>query len=118
MTKEEYNGLKPGDHIWVSRVMFSGSGTNTLGLLAELVKIEDKHGEDKFKVLKVEKGTTLREDRVVTSGYYSFKYPNAFKTRKDAIEHWNNVIYNTLDRLTSKYEQTMKRVKKKILKDD
>jgi uncharacterized protein YsxB (DUF464 family) len=69
-------------------------------------------------VLKVEKGTTLREDWVVTSGYYSFNYPNAFKTRKDAIEHWNNVIYNTLDRLTSKYEQTIKRVKKKILKDD
>jgi uncharacterized protein YsxB (DUF464 family) len=114
MSLEEYNGLKPGDHIWVSRVMFSDSGTNTLGLLAELVKIE----ENKFKVLKVEKGTTLKEDRVVTSGYHTFNYPNAFKTRKDAIEHWNNVIYNTLDRLTSKYEQTIKRVKKKILKDD
>lgn len=115
MSKEEYNGLKPGDHIWVSKVMFSDSGTNTLGLLAELVKIEGKHGEDEFKVLKVEKGTTLREDRIVNC---YFNYPNAFKTRKDAIEHWNNVIYNTLDRLTSNYEQTMKRVKKKILKDD
>jgi uncharacterized protein YsxB (DUF464 family) len=94
--------------------MFSDSGTNTLGLLAELLKIE----ENKFKVLKVEKGTTLKEDRVVTSGYHTFNYPNAFKIRKDAIEHWNNVIYNTLDRLTSKYEQTIKRVKKKILKDD
>jgi uncharacterized protein YsxB (DUF464 family) len=114
MSLEEYNGLKPGNHIWVSRVMFSDSGTNTLGLLAELVKIE----ENKFKVLKVEKGTTLKEDMVVTSGYHTFNYPNAFKTRKDAIEHWNNVIYNTLDRLTSKYEQTIKRVKKKILKDD
>ena len=118
MEKEEFSKLKPGDHIWVSKVMFSDSGTNTLGLLAELVKIEGKHGEDKFKVLKVEKGTTLKEDGIVTSGYYSFNYPNAFKTRKDAIDHWNNVIYNTLDRLTSKYEQTMKRVKKKILKDD
>lgn len=118
MSLEEYNGLKPGDHIWVSKVMFSDSGTNTLGLLAELVKIEGKHGKDEFKVLKVEKGTTLKEDGIVTSGYYSFYYPNAFKTRKDAIEHWNNVIYNTLDRLTSNYEQTMKRVKKKILKDD
>ena len=118
MSLEEYNRLKPGDHIWVSRVRFSDSGTNTLGLLAELVKIEGKHGKDEFKVLKVEKGTTLREDRIVTSGYYSFNYPNAFKSRKDAIDHWNNVIYNTLDRLTSNYEQTMKRVKKKILKDD
>ena len=118
MSLEEYNGLKPGDHIWVSKVMFSDSGTNTLGLLAELVKIKGKHGKDEFKVLKVEKGTTLKEDGIVTSGYYSFYYPNAFKTRKDAIEHWNNVIYNTLDRLTSNYEQTMKRVKKKILKDD
>ena len=115
MSLEEYNGLKPGDHIWVSKVMFSDSGTNTIGLLAELVKIE---GKDKFKVLKVEKGTTLREDRIVTSGYHSFNYPNVFKSRKDAIEHWNNVIYNTLDRLTSNYEQTMKRVKKKILKYD
>ena len=118
MSLEEYNGLKPGDHVWVSKVMFSNSGTNTIGLLAELVKIEGKHGKDEFKVLKVEKGTTLREDGIVTSGYYSFNYPNVFKSRKDAIDHWNNVIYNTLDRLTSKYEQTMKRVKKKILKND
>ena len=117
MRLEEYNGLKPGDHVWVSRVMFSDTGTNTPGLLAELVKIESKN-KDEFKVVKVEKGTSLKEDWVVTSGYYSFNYPNVFKTRKDAVEHWNNVIYNTLDRLTSKYEQTMKRVKKKILKDD
>ena len=117
MEKEEYNKLNPGDHIWVSKVMFSDSGTNTLGLLAELVKIEGKHGKDEFKVLKVEKGTALRENGIVTSGRY-FNYPNAFKTRKDAVEHWNNVIYNTLDRLTSKYEQTIKRVKKKILKHD
>ena len=117
MSLEEYNGLKPGDHVWVSRVMFSDTGTNTLGLLAELVKIESKN-KDEFKVVKVEKGTSLKEDWTVTSGYYSFNYPNVFKSRKDAIDHWNNVIYNTLDRLTSKYEQTMKRVKKKILKDD
>ena len=114
MSLEEYNGLKPGDHIWVSKVMFSDTGTNTLGLLAELVKI----GKDEFKVVKVEKGTSLKEDRVVTSGYYTFSFPNVFKSRKDAIDHWNNTIYNTLDHLTSKYEQTMKRVKKKLLKDD
>lgn len=118
MSLEEYNRLKPGDHIWVSRVMFSDSGTNTLGLLAELIKIEGISYEDEFKVLKVEKGTTLKENRIVTPGYYSFNYPNAFKTRKDAVEHWNNVVYNTLDRLTSNYEQTIKRVKKKILKND
>ena len=116
MSLEEYNELKPGDHVWVSRVMFSDTGTNTLGLLAELVKIESEN-KDKFKVVKVEKGTSLREDGIVTSGYYSFNYPNVFKSRKDAIDHWNNVIYNTLDRLTSKYEQTMKRVKKKILSE-
>ena len=117
MSLEEYNGLKPGDHIWVSKVMFSDTGTNTLGLLAELVKIESKN-QEKFKVVKVEKGTSLKEGRVVISGYYTFSFPNVFKSRKDAIDHWNNVIYNTLDRLTSKYEQAMKRVKKKILKDD
>ena len=116
MSLEEYNGLKPGDHIWVSKVMFSDTGTNTLGLLAELVKIESKN-KDEFKVVKVEKGTSLKEDRVVTSGYYTFSFPNVFKSRKDAIDHWNNVIYNTLDRLTSKYEQTVKRVKKKILSE-
>ena len=117
MSLEEYNGLKPGDHVWVSKVIFSDTGTNTLGLLAELVKIESKN-QEKFKVVKVEKGTSLKEGRVVISGYYTFSFPNVFKSRKDAIDHWNNIIYNTLDRLTSKYEQTMKRVKKKILKDD
>ena len=116
MSLEEYNRLKPGDHVWISKVMFSDTGTNILGLLAELVKIENKN-KDEFKVVKVEKGTSLKEGRVVISGYYTFSFPNVFKSRKDAIDHWNNVIYNTLDRLTSKYEQTMKRVKKKILSE-
>jgi hypothetical protein len=114
MTKEEYNGLKPGDHVWVSKVLFSDRGTMTLGLFAELEKEEKANS---FLVVKVEKGTTLKEGRsVCTSWIVGYRYLH--KTRKDALESWNRNIYNTIDRLTSTYEQTMKRVKKKILKND
>ena len=112
MKKED---IKVGDHVWVSRVLFSEHGTMTLGLFAELEK-EEK--EDRFLAVKVEKGTTLKEGRSVCPGWRTFGYPDLHKTRKDALESWNQNIYNTIDRLTSKYEQTIKRVKKKILKDD
>ena len=112
MKKED---IKVGDHVWVSRVLFSEHGTMTLGLFAELEK--EKKADD-FLVVKVEKGTTLKEGRSVCIGWSSFRYQDLHKTRKDALESWNQNIYNTIDRLTSKYEQTIKRVKKKILKDD
>ena len=114
MEKEEYNKLNPGDHIWVSRISFSDRGTMNLGLFAELEK-EEKEGS--FLVVKVEKGTTLREGRSVCIGWSTFNYPDLHKTRKDALESWNRNIYNTIDRLTSTYEQVMKRIKKKILSE-
>jgi hypothetical protein len=113
MTKEE---IKVGDHVWVSRVIFSDHGTMTLGLFAELEKEEKA---DRFLVVKVENGTTLKEGRSVCATYWSspFGYSDLHKTRKDALESWNRNIYNTIDRLTSTYEQTMKRVKKKIMSE-
>lgn len=108
MTEEE---IKVGDHVWVSKVSFSDRGTMTLGLLAELEKEET----GSFLVVKVEKGASLKEGKSVCTGWSSFGYPDLHKTRKDALESWNRKIYNTIDRLTSTYEQTMKRIKKKIL---
>jgi len=108
MTKEE---IKPGDHVWVSIVRFSNQGNMTLGLLAELEKrVEDGY----FNVVKVEKGTSLKVGRSVFVGYY-FGYSDLYKTRKDALESWNQVVYNNIDRLTSTYEKTIKRIKEKIL---
>ena len=109
MEKEE---IKVGDRVWVSRVLFSDHGKMTLGLFAELEK-EEK--EERFLVVKVEKGTTLKEGYSVCTGWSSFYYSDLHKTRKDALESWNRNIYNTIDRLTSTYEQTIKRIKKKIL---
>ena len=40
MGKEE---IKTGDHVWVSKVLFSDHGKMTLGLFAELEK-EEKEG--------------------------------------------------------------------------
>ena len=111
MKKEE---IKVGDHVWVSRVRFSDHGTMTLGLFAELEKEEKA---DRFLVVKVENGTTLKEGRSVCVGWSTFGYSDLHKTRKDALESWNRKIYNTIDRLTSTYEQTMKRIKKKILSE-
>ena len=111
MRKEE---IKVGDHVWVSSVLFSDSGRMTLGLFAELEK-EEK--DERFLVVKVEKGTTLKEGRSVHTGWNTFRYSDLHKTRKDALESWNRNIYNTIDRLTSTYEQTMKQIKKKIMKE-
>ena len=109
MTKEE---IKVGDHVWVSKVSFSNHGTMSLGLFAELEK-EEKEGS--FLVVKVEKGTTLKEGRSVCIGWIG--YPDLHKTRKDALESWNREIYNTIDRLTFTYELMMKRIKKKIMSE-
>ena len=101
--------LKVGDHVWVSKLSFSDRGNMTLGLFAELEKVE---GANRFRVVKVEKGTSLKK-----GGFCSLS-GKFYRTREDAIESWNRNLYNTIDRLTSEYEQTIKRVKKKILKDD
>jgi hypothetical protein len=115
MEKEEYDKLNPGDHVWVCKLRFSTAGTLTLSMLAELEKIE---GMDNFKVVKVERGTSLREGKEVKgNSYYTFYISSIYKTRKDAIKEWNKNIYNTIDRLTSTYEQTMKRIKKKIISE-
>jgi hypothetical protein len=106
MEKEE---IKVGDHVWVSKVLFSNRGRMTLGLFAELEK-EEK--EESFLVVKVENGTTLKEGESVCPGWSS---SDLYKTRKDALESWNRDIYNTIDSLTSTYEQTIKRIRKKII---
>ena len=113
MEKEEYDKLNPGDHVWVCRLRFSLGGNSSLSLLAELEKLESK---DVFKVVKVEKGTSLKVGKEVKGdSYYSFYASALYKTRKEAIEKWNREVYNTIDRLTSTYETKMKQLKKKIL---
>ena len=113
MEKENYDKLSPGDHVWVCRLRFSTAGNLSLSMLAELEKME---GKDSFRVVKVEKGTSLREGKEVRGdSYYSFYISSIYKTRKDAIEEWNKQVYNTIDRLTSTYETKMKLLKKKIL---
>jgi len=113
MEREDYNKLKPGDHVWVCRLRFSNAGNLSLSMLAELEKIE---GEDSFKVVKVEKGTSLREGKKVRGdGYYTFYTSSIYKTREDAVEEWNRQVYDTIDRLTSNYETKMKQLKKKLM---
>ena len=109
MTKEE---IKVGDHVFVSRVVFSEHGKMTLGLFAELEK-EEKEGS--FFVVKVEKGTTLKEGISVYANWNTFGYLDLHKTREDAVKSWNRIIYSTIDHITFNYEQTMKRIEKKII---
>jgi len=113
MEKEEYDKLNPGDHVWVCRLRFSTAGNLSLSMLAELEKMK---GKNSFKVVKVEKGTSLREGKEVRAdSYYSFYISSIYKTREEAVEEWNRQVYNTIDRLTSSYETKMKLLKKKIL---
>ena len=113
MEKENYDKLSPGDHVWVCRLRFSTAGNLSLSMLAELEKME---GKDSFRVVKVEKGTSLREGKEVRGdSYYSFYISSIYKTREEAVEEWNRQVYNTIDRLTSTYETKMKLLKKKIL---
>lgn len=113
MSQEEYNEIKEGDHVWVCRLRFSTAGNSSMSLLAELEKQERK---DVFKVVKVEKGTSLKVgNEVKGDSYYTFYASAIYKTRKEAIEKWNREVYNTIDRLTSIYETKMKQLKKKII---
>ena len=41
-----------------------------------------------------------------------------FKDYNDGVDHWNSVVNNELDRLTSYYEESTKRVKGKLLKKE
>ena len=80
MNKESYENLKPGDHVWVCRLRFSTAGNLSLSLLAELEKQESK---DVFKVVKVEKGTSLKAgNEVKGDSYYTFYASALYKTHE------------------------------------
>ena len=117
MTQEEYSALKEGDKVWLFAINFNiGSlhGTLGMGLIAELEK-RDK--EDEFDVIQVKKGTSTKAGRIMRIGKWSDPSRHElFKDYNEGVDYWNSVVHNEVDRLTSKYEQAIKRVKGKLLK--
>ena len=118
MTPAEYKELKPGDHVWCFSIYFNETlfGTLGLGLIAEL---EKREGGDAFNVIQVKKGSSLKAGKIVTiRNWSSPSIPELFKNYNDGVDHWNSVVNNELDRLTSYYEESTKRVKGKLLKKE
>lgn len=118
MTPAEYKELKPGDHVWCFSIYFNGTlfGTLGLGLIAELEKRDE---EDEFNVIQVKKGSSLKAGKIMTIRKWSSpSISELFKDYNDGVDHWNSVVNNELDRLTSYYEESTKRVKGKLLKKE
>ena len=110
MSTEEFDALKEGDIVWYFELTLSTAGNVSRQLVAKLEKRKDKS----FYVVQVEKGTSWREGRVVSLWLGEINH-HLFKTYNDGIDYWNSVLLNNIDRLTSKYEQAMKRIKGKLL---
>ena len=109
--------LKVGDRVWCFKISFSlGSlyGTLAVGLIAELEKTEK---EDEFRVIQVKKGTSMKAGKTIKAGVWgSVSSTELFKDYNEGIQYWNSVVQNEIDRLTSNYEQAVKRVEGKLLK--
>lgn len=114
ISKREYANLKPGDHVWASCIIFSQTGNLICGTFAELELEKTEDGYHIFKTVKVEKGSLFKKDKLVALRYHSHGY-SYFSTREEALEDWNKVVYNTIDWITSNYEQIIKRVKEKLI---
>ena len=109
--------LKEGDHVWCFKISFNlGSlyGTLAVGLIAELEKTEK---EDEFRVIQVKKGTSMKAGKTIKAGGWgSVSLAELFKDYDEGVQYWNSVVQNEIDRLTSNYEQAVKRVEGKKLK--
>ena len=112
MTKEEFSELKPGEVVWFFKIEFSLSGNVSLNIIA---KLEKREKENQFSVLQVDKGVSWKKGHIVEFSKWRPEYTNLFKDYREGVDHWNSIVLNTVDRITSKYEQTIKRVKNKLL---
>ena len=110
MSKEEFDALKEGDIVWYFELILSTAGNVSRQIVAKLEKRKDKS----FYVVQVKRGTSWREGRVVSLWLGEINH-HLFKTYNDGIDYWNSVLLDNIDRLTSKYEQAMKRIKGKLL---
>lgn len=114
MSREEYEGLKEGDHVWVFTIEFSDSnrGNVTLALIAELMLTNKL--QERFNVLQVKLGTSLRVGGTTFLGR-RFGWINLFKTYEEGKEDWNSQIRNFEDKVTSDYQIAIKNIRKRLL---
>ena len=109
--------LKEGDHVWCFKISFSHRslyGTLSVGLIAELERAKK---EDEFRVTQVKKGTSMKAGKTIKAGVWgSVSLAELFKDYSEEVQYWNSVVQNEIDRLTSNYEQAVKRVEGKKLK--
>lgn len=109
--------LKEGDQVWCFKISFSiGTlyGTLSVGLIAKLERAEKKN---EFRVIQVKKGTSMKAGKTIKAGVLgSVSLTELFKDYNEGVQHWNSVVQNEIDRLTSNYEQAVKRVEGKKLK--
>ena len=108
MTKEKYEKLEPGTKLWIGMLDFSDKGNCTKNLLAEIEKIDSNY----CKVVKVESGTSQKPGKEM---WVTYLHKYLFMTYPDCKESWNQRVRNTVDRITSNYESTIKKVKRKLL---
>jgi len=109
ISRKELEDLEIGKTIWYSEIKFGPVGGLSYNVFAKLEKINIKY----FKVIFVEQGDSFRTGNLIfTTQLYP---PSVFNTREEGLDHWNSIVYNTIDKLTHEYENRIRRVKKKLI---
>ena len=120
MEKEEFEGLKIGDHVWKFEIDFSTTGKIIMNLIAELEVIKKEYQSQQyigFNIVKVECGTSLREGMKINYGSNQYYHVSRlFKNYNEGVDYWNSAIRNEEDRITSVYQDRVKKLQRKLKK--
>jgi hypothetical protein len=121
MERDEFKALKVGDIVFGAVIELSNRGESFVKcsrFKLEVTKLDDASYSRRhyayFKILdNYGKTNNKVGSNICFDDYDSYQL---FFNEEDAIEYWNSLIYNGIDRLTSRYEGAIKRLKSKIIK--
>jgi hypothetical protein len=120
MEKDEFKALKIGDIVFGAVIELSIRGESFVKcsrFKLEVTKLDDASCGRRYACFKILDNYGKTNNKVGSNIYFDvYDSYQLFFNEKDAIEYWNSLIYNGIDKLTSRYEGAIKRLKSKIIK--
>ncbi len=103
----EQDALKVGDECWYAIIELS-SERGRINRREKPVKAVVKNTHSGWRGLQVEIETESGRNLTVSLG-------SLYKTREEAVEDWNSIIYNALDWIESDYQRKKRLIEKEKL---
>ena len=119
MEKDEFKALKIGDIVFGAVIELSNRGESFVRcsrFKLEVTRLDEASYGRRYAYFKILDNYGKTNNKIGSN--ICFDYYDSYQlffNEKDAIEYWNSLIYNGIDRLTSRYEGAIKKLKNKLI---